>query len=407
MKPMKSMYLISTLLAGLVSSASADVITDWNERIVKASLAAQQPPPVQARNIAMVHLAMFDAVNSVETRYTPYRVHIKAQGTASAEAAASTAAYHVMARLYPGMSKELEAALRAALASVPDGAARTQGMELGEKVAAAMFQERSTDGATTSVHYRPYAAAGAYVPTVLPAGPHWGAVKPFALKSGSQFRPPAPYALTSAQWARDYAEIKRMGAKTGSARTAEQTDIARFWEFTGADTYNSPARQLSAAKKLGLLDSARLFALSSMATADAFIAVFDAKYAYNFWRPVTAIRNGDLDGNDATERDAAWEPFITTPMHPEYPCAHCISESSAASVLTAFFGDVIPEIRLTTPTAPGVTRTFTKLSDIVSEIIDARIFDGVHYRTSGEVGAEMGRKIAEYVLQNFLKPLGD
>ena len=142
-----------------------------------------------------------------------------------------------------------------------------------------------------------------------------------------------------------------------------------------------------------------------MATADAFIAVFDAKYAYNFWRPVTAIRNGDMDGNDATERDAAWEPLIPTPMHPEYPCAHCISDSSMASVLSAFFGDAIPTVKKTTPTAPGVTRSFSKLSDIVTEVINARIYDGVHYRASGEVGAEMGRKIGEYVMQNFLKPV--
>ena len=352
MKLTTSVYLIGTLLAGLASAASADVITDWNEKIVNASLAAGQPPPVQARNIAMVHLAMFDAINSIEPRYTPYLLQLQVPNTTSREAAASAAAHYLMARLYPGHLKDLDAALKATLASVPDGDAKTQGVQLGEKVAAAMLQERSTDGAVApNATYRPHAAAGAYVPTVFPAAPHWGSVKPFALKAGNQFRPDAPYALNSAQWAKDYAEIKRMGAKTGSGRSAEQTDIARFWEFTGADTYNAPARQISAAKNLGLVENARLFALASLATADAFIAIFDAKYAYNFWRPVTAIRNGDMDGNDATERDAAWEPFIPTPMHPEYPCAHCISDSSMASVLSAFFGDAVPTVKMTTPTA--------------------------------------------------------
>ena len=196
-----------------------------------------------------------------------------------------------------------------------------------------------------------------------------------------------------------------MGAKTGSARTPEQTDIARFWEFTGAGTFNPVVRQISVAKSLGLIENARLFALVSMATADGYIAIFDAKYTYNFWRPITAIRNADLDGSDATERDAAWEPIISTPMHPEYPCAHCITQSSAASVLRALFGDVVPTVTLISPTAPDVTRSFSRLSDYVTEVVNARIYDGVHYRASGEVGAEMGQKIGEYVMTNYLKPI--
>jgi hypothetical protein len=158
-------------------------------------------------------------------------------------------------------------------------------------------------------------------------------------------------------------------------------------------------------KTLDLLDNARLFALYAMAMADSYIAVFDAKYTYPFWRPVTAIRNGDIDGNDATERAPAWEPFIATPMHPEYPCAHCINSAAGAAVLEAFFGDVVPPFSLTSPTASGVTRKFSRLSDYVRESIDARVYDGVHYRTSGEAGAAMGRKIGEYTVQNYLKPV--
>jgi hypothetical protein len=225
------------------------------------------------------------------------------------------------------------------------------------------------------------------------------------MKSGNQFRPGPPNALTSAEWARDYNEVKKMGAKTGSGRSAEQNDTAKFWEQTGAGSYNQIVQQVAAAKKLDLLDNARLYAHVYLATADAFIAIFDAKYAYNFWRPLTAIRNGDNDGNDATERDAAWSPFISTPMHPEYPCAHCIAQSSAATVLHTLFGDALPtSVIMTSPTAPGVTRKFDRLSDYTAEIVNARIYDGVHYRTSGEVGVEMGRKIGEYVTQNFLKP---
>ena len=198
---------------------------------------------------------------------------------------------------------------------------------------------------------------------------------------------------------------KRMGARTGSARTPEQTDIARFWQLTGAATYNPVTRQAAKAKNLDLLDTARLFALSSIATADTAIAIFDAKYAHNFWRPVTAIRNGDIDGNDATTLDASWEPMIATPMHPEYPCAHCTFQGAAAGVLQVMYGDTLPRFTLTSSTAPGMTRSYERLSDFVDEVINARIYEGVHYRTSGLVGAALGRKVAEEVVKNELQPL--
>jgi hypothetical protein len=196
-----------------------------------------------------------------------------------------------------------------------------------------------------------------------------------------------------------------MGAKTGSARSPEQNDIARFWQLTGAATYNPVTRHLAATRGLDLLDTARLFALSSIATADTAIAIFDAKYAYAFWRPVTAIRNGDIDDNDATALDAGWEPMIATPMHPEYPCAHCTFQGAAAGVLQVLYGDVVPRFTLTSTAAPGLNRSFERLSDYVEEVVNGRIYEGVHYRTSGEVGAALGRKIAEEVVKNQLRPL--
>jgi len=405
MKRTTSMFLMGTLLVGLTGTASADVITEWNERAVAAGYTAKQGPPVHGAIVAMVHLAMFEALNSIEPRYRPYRARLPAQAGASHDAAAAAAAHYLLARIYPDQAKELDKALQASLAAVTDATSKANGIRLGEQAGAAMLAERSKDGRGAPDTYRPYTAPGQYVPTVLPAASSWGAVRPFALKSGDQFRPAAPYALTSAEWAKDCNEVKRMGAKAGSARSAEQTDIARFWELTGAATYNPIVRQLSTAKRLDVMENARLFALVAMATADSFIAVFDAKYTYNFWRPVTAIRNGDRHGNGATERDATWEPIIPTPMHPEYPCAHCISAQAAATVLQASFGDAIPTVRLTSSTAPGVTRSFVKLSDYVAEVVDARVYDGVHYRASGEVGAEMGRKIGELTVQNYLSPL--
>lgn len=395
---------IGSLLLSLNSSASADVITDWNERAVVAGYTARVTPNVSSRQIAMVHIAMFEALNSIEPRYTPYRVRLSVEPGASRDAAAATAAHRILTRAYPDQAKDFDKALEASLATVADGEAKAAGTRLGEQAASAILQERSSDGADAADSYRPFTIAGRYVPTQIPAAVTWPGVRPFGLKSGSQFRPKPPYALASAQWARDYNEVKRMGAKSGSARTAEQSEIARFWALVGPATYNPVARQLSAAKGLDVLENARLFALFSIATADAAVAIFDAKYKYNFWRPVTAIRNGDIDGNNATQRDPAWEPFIPTPMHPEYPCAHCTFQSTAASALEAFFGSDAATFKLTSTSAPGVTRTFSKLSDYVSEVVNARVYDGVHYRASGEAGAAMGRKIGAFTVQNFLKP---
>jgi PAP2 superfamily len=397
--------LAGSLLVSLYGAVHADVIADWNEKAVNAGNTARVGNFPTARAIAMAHLAMFEALNSIEPRYTPYRARLSADPDASREAAAASAAHAVLVGVYPEQAAELDRALQASLSAVADGSPKTQGIQIGQQAGAAILAGRSNDGLSTPNSYRPFTVAGKYVPTVLPIGWTVAGVKPFSLKSGNQLRPPAPYSLKSAQWAKDFNEVKKMGAKTGSGRNAEQTDIARFWEQTGPATYNPVVRQLSAAKALDILDNARLFALFSMATADASIAIFDAKYTYNFWRPVTAIRNADLDGNNATERDPTWEPMIATPMHPEYPCAHCISQGSAASVLEAFFGDAVPGFTMTSTTAPGVTRKFSRLSDYVTEVVNARVYDGVHYRTSGEVGAAMGRKNGQYAVQNYLKPI--
>jgi PAP2 superfamily len=406
MKYARHIVIAATLLAGLCAIAHADVITDWNEKVIAAGIKSRQPPFVHTRSAAIVHLAMFDALNSIDRRYTPYRVQPVTSDTAtSREAAAAAAAHFALVRLYPDQAKDFDAALQASLAAIAEDAGKSQGMQLGLQVAEAMLAARAKDGADAPNAWRPVTKPGVYVTTAPASGSSWGQVTPFALRSGSQFRPPPPLRLQSAQWAKDYNEIKSLGAKASASRTPEQTDIGRVWELTGPPFHNTVARQLAATKALDLLDNARLFALYSMAMADSYIAVFEAKYAYNFWRPVTAIRNGDIDANNATERDAAWEPLVPTPMHPEYPCAHCINSAAGAAVLEAFFGDAVPAFALTNPGAPGVTRKFDKLSAVVAESIDARVYCGVHYRFSGEVGAAMGRKIGEYVVHNALKPL--
>lgn len=389
-------------LLALSGVAAADVVTDWNEKAVAAGYTARTGPAFQTRFVAMAHIAMFEAINSIEPRYTAYRKRLPVEAGASKEAAAASAAHAILVLAYPDQTKDFDKLLAASLATVADGPGKANGVRLGQQAAEAILSERRGDGADSPNDYRPHTAAGKYVPTVFPVFSSWGRVKPFALAAADAVRPPGPYALGSEQWARDYNEVRTMGAKTGSGRSAEQTDIARFWEQVGPATYNPMVRQIAAAKGLDMLDNARLFALVSIATADALIAVFDAKYTYNFWRPVTAIRNGDIDGNDATIRDPLWEPIISTPMHPEYPCAHCITQAAAAKVLENSFGDVVPRFNLTSPTAPGVTRSFMRLANYVAEVINARVYDGVHYRTSGEVGAAMGRKIGDVTTQNLL-----
>jgi len=206
-------------------------------------------------------------------------------------------------------------------------------------------------------------------------------------------------------WARDYAEIKALGSKSSTRRTAEQTEIARFWESTQPPIYHGVVRSVANVPGREVTQNARLFAAVTQATDDALIAIFDAKYHYNFWRPVTAIRNGDLDGNDATERDSSWTPFIDTPMHPEYPCAHCILSSAVGTVLLAEIGtDPMPTLTTTSVTAKGAERSWTKIDDFMQEVANARIYDGVHYRNSTEVGIAMGRKIGALAAGKLFGP---
>ena len=393
------------LSASLCGASIADVVTDWNEIAVGAGYTARVSGEVHSRAVAMVEIAVFEALNTIEPRYMPYRSAMPRQKGASVDAAAANAAHDVLVNVFPEQSKDFDLVLQRNLAAIAEGPAKVEGILLGQRTAAAIIAERANDHSKSVNTYRPSTTAGKYVPTALPISSTASGMTPFSLKSGDQFRPGPPYSLTSELWARDYNESKSLGAKDGSKRTPEQTEIARFWQLIGPATYNPVVLQIAKSKGLDALDRARLFALVSIATADAVIAVFDAKYTYEFWRPITAIRNGDIDGNDATQRDASWEPFAMTPMHPEYPCAHCIVEGSAASVMQTLYGDNITTFTLTSSTAPGVTRTYARLSDYVADVINGRVYEGVHYRTSGVVGAEMGQKIGAYVVQNYFKPL--
>jgi PAP2 superfamily len=399
---------IAWLAAG-AAPAYANVITDWDAKAVEATVPLASVPsspytPYAAyRMVGIVHAAMFDAVNSIERRYRPYLVQLPAEAATSKEAAAAAA---VLATLDAKTADQMKADLAGYLGSIPDGTAKSDGVKLGEAVAAKVLEARANDGSNAPDDYRPITTPGVYVPTAVMRGPMWPKMTPFAIASASQFRPAPPIALDSAEWAKDYNEIKDYGGQKSAKRTAEQTETARFWLVVGPVAYFPFLRQIVTAKGMDVVDSARLMALGGMAINDAFIAVTDAKYHYNFWRPVTAIRNGDIDGNPATDREASWQPIADTPTHPEYPCAHCIVSGSVAGVVKTVLGTSdIPEVAMTSPTAPGVTHRWTDLTAFTDEVANARIWSGFHYRFSTRVGTAMGLQIGEYVVKNAMEPV--
>jgi len=402
----KLRWIVPVIILSGVAPAAADVITDWNEKAVAFVTARGMLPPPAERTVASMHAAMFDAVNSIERRYRPYVVQLPAAKDASPEAAAATAAARVLAALHPNAADGFNAMLKDYLAALPAGAAKDDGIKLGEAVAAEIVARRAHDGADAPDAYRPSTRPGVYVATPITASSMWPKVTPFAMTSPTQFRPEPPIALAGARWAADYNEIKALGGKASTERTARQTEDARFWLITGPQSYYPIARQLVAAKKMTVGESARFMALVAVAAADAYIAVFDAKYHYQFWRPITAIRNGDIDDNAATERDAAWQPIDNTPMHPEYPCAHCITSAAVATVAETVLGGAdVPEVTMTSSSAPGVTHRWTNLRAYTDEVSLARIYAGFHYRFSIEVGQDMGRKIAGFVVQSVMQPI--
>ena len=381
--------VMATMLLSAPASV-ADVVTEANAKA--ADIASRSPmTPIAVRTMAVVQVSVFEAVNAISGRYPPLRPTIAAPAGASVEAAVAAATRTALSRLMPTQQAAIEADYATALQRVSDGRAKTDGIAVGEQAAAAIVASCADDGWTAPDSYRPATTAGVYVPTILPIVPHWGKRRPWVMTSGDQFRPGPPPALSSEVWKRDSREIKALGARHGSQRTPEQTAIARFWEATGPVVYWPVAHSVAAAPGRDVTANARLFALAAMAMDDALIAVFDAKYTYNFWRPITAIRNAELD-----VRDPGWLPFIDTPMHPEYPCAHCIVSSALGAVLEAEIGGgPAPRLSSASPTAAGAVRTWTTVADFVQEVAVARIYDGVHYRNSTEVGGAMGKQIGQ------------
>ena len=395
--------LVMTFSAG---TAGADVIIDWNQTAIAVMKTANVAGNPWTRNMAMVHVAMSDAVNSVQGRYARYMAKGELARDASAEAAASAAARQILTQLYPNQKAAIDEAHAKSIASIPDGPAKTAGITLGEQIAALVQADRATDGTSAPDTYRPITTPGVWIPTTPPIFAQYAQAKPWVLRSADQFRPGPPPQLNTAIYARDYNETKNLGGARSTARTAEQSDAVKFWTQQNiSPAWQEAARQISAAKGLSLAENARLFALLNMSMANTFINDWDAKFTYNFWRPVTAIRNGDQDGNDATERDAGWTPSNATPMHPEYPSQAAIVAGSSAAILELVVaGAASVPFTVTDLADPKLTRKFTSITLLASEQCDVRVWGGIHFRNSLEVGMDMGRRMSAYLVENSLKP---
>ena len=405
-------FLVLAVFFLVASGTRADAVTDWNSAALDAVKADQTPPPKAARALAILHVAIYDAVNGITQTNDPYFVMDKPAGVASVEAAASAAAHRVLITLYPARQAQFDELFTRTLAGIPDDPSQRAGVVWGEFVAEAILELRGGDGFDTVVPYAPTPGAGFWQPTppaFAPALlPQWPMVMPFAMTSGAQFRPLPPPALDSPRWASDYNLTKEIGSAQSATRTAEQTAIARFWAdglgtVTPPGHWNVIAQDVAGQQGTTLEESARLFALLNIAEADAGIVSWDCKYRFEFWRPVTAIRNGDLDPLLETEKDASWTPLLVTPPFPEYTSGHSTFSAAAAAVLASFFGGDDMPFTTGSEDMPGVVRSFSSFSAAAREAGISRIYGGIHFLSANEAGLSSGSQLGAYVSENFLK----
>lgn len=393
------------------ASARADEVLDWNAIMV--ATVSTQNPFAQARTAAITHLAVFEAVNAITGTHQPYLGWIGRTPGASTRAAVVAAAHGVLRGYFPGAAASLDAARAASLAMIPDGPDKASGIAVGEAAAAAMVAHRASDGATPPQFHLPSSSnPGEWqtTPACPPAGGvlrHWGNLVPFGIERLQQFRPAPPPPLSSETYARDFDEVKLVGAANSPARPPHKADIALFYNVVLAvGTWNPAVAQAAEARGLLLAENARLFALLNMAISDGLVAVMDTKYTYNFWRPETAIRGADSDGNPATVADPAFEPFVATPCFPGYGSAHAAASYAAREIAEALLG-AQAAVSLASGAVPGVVLHYSSFQEITEDIDDARVYGGIHFRFDQRAGAMQGRRIGAWLAAHALRPLGE
>jgi hypothetical protein len=393
---------------------SGQPVIDWNRVLLSiVSTPGAQPANIQpTRNFAILHAAIYDAVNAIDRTHQPYLISVRAPRDASETAAADAAAHTALVGLYPAQQTGLDADYAAELAQVADSPAKDKGVRLGDQVASDLLAIRANDG--SNVAPPPFVAGtnpGDYRPTPpnfpTPVFTTWGQVTPFVLDRGDQFRPAPPPALTSDAYATAINEVKSLGSATSTTRTAEQTEIGKFWNPPIQNFWNQIAQTVALAHNSDLPTTARLFAALNLSFADSAIAFYDAKYTYRLWRPVTAIRLADTDGNPATAADPNWLPLAgNTAADPSYPGAHSTISAAGADVLAGFYGDD-QHFSLTSPALPGVTRSFSSFTAAAQEAGLSRIFSGQHTRLDHVAGLKLGHAVAGFLLHNALLPAHD
>jgi hypothetical protein len=393
---------------------SGDMVLRWNDALVAALRTAGQASAPSSRVAAIVQAAVYDAVNSIDGTHTPYLATIPAPAEASEEAAVAQAAHDALVGLFPTQATTFDLELKAALQTIPDGDAKTAGIMVGQLAAQKILAARADDGSGKMVVYTPGTNPGDWQPTPPAYGPaaqpQWPSVTPFCLQSASQFRPPPPPALTSAEYTAAFNQVKELGSFDSTTRSADQTEAAMFWQgivtpsVSSVSFWNKVAQQVAVAQGKTLVENARMLALLDLTMADTAIAGWEAKYTYNFWRPVTAIRAADTDGNPDTDPDPNWAPLMATPSHPSYPAAHAFNSSGAGVALASYFGtDTLP-FSVSWEGLPGVTRTFAGFTAAVDEATMSRIWAGFHWSFDLTAGRALGQSVAEYIFQNCLLP---
>jgi hypothetical protein len=388
--------------------AESGAVLEWNQHATDSLIGnAGQAPGVAAIHLAMVHAAVYDAVNAIDRGHDPYLAAPAARRWYSTDAAAAAAAHRVLASVLPTQQSHLDELYAASLAAIPDGRAEDGGVAVGEATAATTLSARADDGRFGPFRFTAGTAPGQWRPTPpsFATDPNaWvSQVTPFLLERPDQFRSQGPNALTSTRYARDLAEVREVGSATSTSRTADQTDTARFWVENGAATWSRITRSLSAERHLDNTDNALLFARVYLTGADAAIACFNDKAHWGTWRPITAIREADTDGNPATVADPGWTPLIATPPFPEHPSGHGCMSGSIASTLRSYFGSDRVRFSATSATS-GTTRTFTGFSDALDEVVDARVWAGIHFRTADEQGATIGAQVAHWSRTHYFRP---
>jgi hypothetical protein len=403
--------LAAAVIAALVLTRGivrADAALDWNA--IMESTVGGQAPFIQARVAAITQLAVFEAVNAITRNYKPYLGTVTAPPDASAEAAAVTAAHAVLKASFPGNASTLDALRANSLATISNGAAKSSGIAAGERAAAAVMAARSNDGSTPPEFYMPTSSRSGQWQTT-PSCPasggtffHWRHVKPFGLQSADQFQLDEPPALSSSRYTRDYNELKDVGGANSTLRPQDRADVARFYAAVSpVGVWNPIARQLSVAAASSLSENAQALALLNMAMHDAAVATFDTKYQYNFWRPETAIHLGQADGNESTEVDPSFTPFVTTPCFPSYPSAHATLSNAAREVLERLHGSRRRSLVLSSPAVPDVSLRYKRLKEITEDIDDARVYGGIHFRFDQDAGADLGRRVGEYLYKHIIR----